>query len=151
MQKMTAAANPKAFVEALDGWRRRTVETLCAAVRGAATFDEGIKWGNLAFFANGPAVVIRAEEERVLYIFLRGKRLLHLEPRLKGSGKFELATLELREGMTIPPARARRLAREAAALNETLGDPTKGAVKSPSAARTAKPASPRKPNPKRKR
>jgi hypothetical protein len=36
-----------------------------------------------------------------------------------------MATLELREGMTIKPAVAARLAREAVALNRTLGDPTK--------------------------
>jgi hypothetical protein len=36
-----------------------------------------------------------------------------------------MATLELREGMTIKPAVAVRLAREAVALSKTLGDPTK--------------------------
>ncbi len=36
-----------------------------------------------------------------------------------------MATLTLRDGMTIKPAVAARLAREAVALNRTLGDPTK--------------------------
>ena len=36
-----------------------------------------------------------------------------------------MATLELREGDTIKPAVATRLAREAVALNRTVGDPTK--------------------------
>ncbi len=35
-----------------------------------------------------------------------------------------MATLELREGMTVTPATVRRLTREAVALNESLGDPT---------------------------
>jgi len=35
-----------------------------------------------------------------------------------------MATLELREGMTIAPSTVRRLTRAAVALNQTLGDPT---------------------------
>jgi hypothetical protein len=76
------------------------------------------------FFANGPVLLIRAEESRVLFGFWRGQRLRSVEPRLKPGGKFEMATLELREGDTIAPATVRRLAREAVALNERLGDPT---------------------------
>lgn len=129
MKKVKPAANPAAFVKALKGWRLQLVRSLCAGVRAAARFDEAIKWGNLAFFSNGPAVVIRAEDERILFIFLRGKRLLPIEPRLKASGRYELATLELREGATIEAKQIRRLAREAASLNRKLGDPTKGAIK----------------------
>jgi hypothetical protein len=55
---------------------------------------------------------------------------MDLEARLKPGGKFEMATLELREGTVIKPAAARRLAREAAALNQELGDPTGGKFKS---------------------
>jgi hypothetical protein len=36
-----------------------------------------------------------------------------------------MATVELREGDTIAPATARRLASEAVRLNDELGDPTK--------------------------
>lgn len=129
MKKVKPAASPAAFVAALDGWRLKLVRSLCAGVRSVAKFDEAIKWGNLAFFANGPAVIIRAEDERVLFIFMRGKRLVKLEPRLKASGKYEMATLELREGMKIAPKTIRRLAREAVALNRKLGDPTGGAIK----------------------
>jgi hypothetical protein len=151
MKKVPPASHPRAFVAALDGWRRRTVEALCAAVRGAAAFEEGIKWGNLVFFANGPAVVIHVDETRVLYVFLRGQRLLHLEPRLKVSGKYELASLELREGTSLPPARARRLAREAAALNQALGDPTKAAKGPKAAARKTKTTTGRQANAQRNR
>ncbi len=130
MKKIPPAANPDAYVAALDGWRRECVEALRKAVRGAAKFDEVIKWGYLVYFANGPVLLIRAEDERVLFGFWRGQRLLELESRLKPGGKFEMATLELREGMTIKPAVARRLAREAAALNQEQGDPTGGKFKS---------------------
>lgn len=131
MKRQAAPTTPAAWIAALRGWPRRTTLGLVAAVRGAAAFAECVKWGNLAFVADGPAVVLRAEPERVLFILLRGQRLQHLEPRLQGSGKFELATLVLREGDVLAAARARRLARAAAALNQALGDPTKPA-RSPS-------------------
>jgi hypothetical protein len=97
------------------------------AVTRAAPFEEKIKWGHLVYFLNGPALLIRAEEARVLYGFWRGKRLMEIEPRMKGGGKYELRTLELKKGDAIAPALASRLAKEAAALNRKLGDPTKAA------------------------
>lgn len=127
MQKSVAAASPDAYVAALSGWRRACVEALREAVLKAATFDEVIKWRNLVYLANGPAIVIRAEDTRVLFTFMRGQRLREIEPRLKPGGKYEMATLDIREGMIIDPAIARRLARRAATLNKTLGDPTKEA------------------------
>ena len=127
MQKMTPAASPDAYVEALDGWRRAIVEALRSAVRRAATLEEVVKWGHLVYLANGPVLLIRAEENRVLFGFWRGQRLAAIEPRLKPGGKYEMATLELREGMTVKPAIVRRLTREAVALNKTLGNPTDAA------------------------
>jgi hypothetical protein len=70
-------------------------------------------------------LLIRAEDERVLLGFWRGRRLREIEPRLKPGGKYEMATLEIREGVTIKPAIVSRLAREAVALNQSIGDPTK--------------------------
>ncbi|NUO76855.1 MAG: DUF1801 domain-containing protein [Lysobacter sp.] len=124
MQKTPPAANPDAYVAALDGWRRDLVKQLRAGVLAAAKLDEKIKWGHLVYFSNGPVLLIRAEAQRVLFGFWRGKRLLEIEPRLKPGGKFELATLDLREGMTIATAVVRRLTKEAVALNRSVGDPT---------------------------
>src|ERR1700754_1233971 len=104
MKKATPAANPDAYVEALDGWRHDLVRALRKTVRAAAALEEVIKWGHLVYFENGPVLLIRAEEERVLFGFWRGQRLTEIEPRLKKSGKYEMATLELREGMAIDPA-----------------------------------------------
>ena len=123
MKKMTPAASPDAYVEALDGWRRKIVEALRSTVRAASALDEVVKWGHLVYLANGPVLLIRAEEGRVLFGFWRGQRLSAIEPRLKPGGKYEMATLELREGMTVKPATVRRLTREAVALDRKLGDP----------------------------
>lgn len=125
MRKVPPPASPDAYVEALSGWRRDRVERLRAAVRRTKGLDEVIKWGHLVYLSNGPVLLIRAEEERVLFGFWRGKRLLKTEPRLRPGGKFELATLELREETDLDDGVAAKLVREAVALNRTIGDPTK--------------------------
>jgi hypothetical protein len=127
MRKVMPAISPDAYVEALDGWRRKIVEVLRSTVRGASALEEVVKWGHLVYLANGPVLLIRAEEGRVLLGFWRGQRLSAVEPRLKPGGKYEMATLELGAGMTVKPATVRRLTREAVALNKTLGDPTHAA------------------------
>jgi len=124
MQKSLAAESPDAYVTALDGWRHALVVALRDAVRSAGLQDERIKWGHLVYFSNGPVLLIRAEPQRVLFGFWRGRRLCEIEPRLRAGGKYEMATLELREGEALGAATARRLAREAMRLNGTLGDPT---------------------------
>jgi hypothetical protein len=130
MQKTTPAASPDAYVAALDGWRRACVEELRAVVRAASAMEEVVKWRHLVYLANGPVLLIRAEEARVLFGFWRGQQLRTIEPRLKPGGKYEMATLELYEGTTVDPATVRLLTRKAVALNRTLGDPTLAARRS---------------------
>lgn len=119
------ADDPAGYVAQLAGWRLATVEALRAAVKAAAPLDERIKWTHLVYFSNGPVLLIRAEAERVLFGFWRGKRLSQIEPRLKPGGKFELATMALREGDAVDPSVAAELVRAAVALNRELGDPSK--------------------------
>lgn len=126
MRKAMPAANPDAYVAALAGWQRDCVEALRAAVRAAADLEEVVKWGHLVYLSNGPVLLIRAEEQRVLLGFWRGQRLQSIEQRLKSGGKYEMATLEFREGMTIASATVRRLTREAVALNQQFGNPQRG-------------------------
>lgn len=138
MKASSPAANPDAYVTSLEGWQRECVECLRAAVRAVAALEEVVKWGHLVCLSNGPVLLIRAGDARVLFGFWRGQRLRAFEPRLKAGGKYEMATLELREGMAISDARARRLAREAVSLNASLGDPTRDVL--PVRAGKAKPA-----------
>lgn len=123
MEMGPAATSPDAYVEALSGWQRALVEQLRRDVRAAAPLDERIKWTHLVYFSNGPLLLIRAEEKRVLFGFWRGKRLREIAPRLKAGGKYELATWELREGDSVDPALVTRLVQEAVRLNDTLGNP----------------------------
>jgi hypothetical protein len=127
MKRVTPAENPDSYVDSLDGWRRALVQAIRESVTAASSLEEVIKWGHLVYFHNGPVLFIRAEDERVLFGFWRGQRLGAIEPRLKKSGKYEMATLEFRDPMNIKPATVRLLTREAVALNQVLGDPTRAA------------------------
>jgi len=122
--KMKSFASPQAFVAEAGPWQRPLVEFLRAAIHEGATFEEGIKYGNLFFGANGSCILIHVEEHRVLLGFMRGKRLRDIEPRIKASGKYELGNITLREGEEISREQVTRLAAAAAALNSELGDPT---------------------------
>jgi hypothetical protein len=124
MKKSIPAASPDAYVDALSGWQRVTVQGLRDAVVASATLDEVIKWGHLVYLSNGPVLLIRAEEHRVLLGFWRGKRLREIETRLKASGKYEMATVELREKEEISARVVRRLVKAAVGFNETFGNPT---------------------------
>lgn len=124
MKKSAPAASPDAYVAALAGWRRTLVEGLRHATLSAGRVEERIKWGHLVYSFDGPLVLIRAEETRVLFGFWRGKRLRELDDRLKPSGKYELANIVFRENDSVRPADAKRLVKAAIDLNAKLGDPT---------------------------
>lgn len=136
MKKSAPSPNPDAYVAGLDGWRRLIVEHLRSIVRDSSTADEALKWGHLVYSADGPVLLIRAEDDRVLFGFWRGRLLRDIEPRLKPSGGYDMATLELHEGESISAAVGRRLVKKAVALNKKLGDP-RLAAKRRSDAKTA--------------
>ncbi len=122
--KSPPAESPDAYVEALAGWRRALVETLREATLAAGKLEERIKWGHLVYISNGPVLLIRAEEKRVLFGFWRGKRLQNIDDRLKPGGKYEMATISLVQGDSMSAAQAKRLVKAAIGLNRKLGDPT---------------------------
>jgi len=125
MKKSAPAENPKAYIAALRGWQRRQVEALRAAVLDYADLHEEVKWRHLVYFSDGPVLLIRAEENRVLFGFWRGQLLRKIEPRLKPGGKYEMATMELGEKTKIEPSTVADLVKQAVALNARDGDPTK--------------------------
>ncbi len=124
MKKSTPAPNPDAYVAALSGWQRLIVGNLRKAVLASADLTEVIKWGHLVYFSDGPVLLIRAEEQRVLFGFWRGKRLREIDARLKPGGKYEMATMELHQGDKVTVRTVRRLTEDAVKLNKTLGNPT---------------------------
>ena len=124
MRKGPLPASPDEYVQSIGGWQRNRVDMLRDIAFGVGDSEETVKWGHLVYMANGPAFLIRAEDHRVLFGFWRGKRLLDIEPRMTGTGKYEMKTLDLREDSVIDPVVAERLVREAIRLNHTVGNPT---------------------------
>ena len=124
MKRSALAASPAEYVSSLGGWQRTRVESLRAIVTDLPKLEERIKWGHLVYTFNGPVLLIRAEQRRVLFGFWRRKRLREIEKRLKPGGKYEMATIELHDGDELEPAVVRRLVKKALTLNESLGDPT---------------------------
>lgn len=119
------AANPDAYVSGLEGWTQAPVAALREAVRTVDGLTEAVKWGHLVYLSNGPALLIRAEDERIVFGFWRGQRLRRIEPRLKPGGLYEMASVILREGDVIDPDTVVALARAAVSLNAEIGDPTR--------------------------
>ena len=141
---MKNAESPDAYIAGLTGWQRERAALLRQAVKSAAELDERVKWGHLVYRAGGPVCLIRVESHRVLFGFWRGKRLRHIEPRLKPGGKYEMATLELNETAPVDPRTVTALVTEAVALDTALGDPTvlppkPQATSAPRPSRTAHP------------
>jgi hypothetical protein len=125
MKKSIAAATPDAYVESLAHWQRAYVAALRAAVKATCPqLAETVKWGHLVYASQGPVLLIRAEDTRVLFGFWRGRNLRHIEPRLRLGGKYDMATLELTERTPLSEASVVRLVEEAVALNASRGDPT---------------------------
>jgi hypothetical protein len=125
---LTSATNAEEYAAVLTGWQGSFVHALRKLVIDTAPeLEERLKWGHLVYFGQGPAILIRSDQNRVLFGFWRGKRLVQLEPRLRGNGKYELKSLELRENTSFGQDVARRLVLEAVALDRALGDPTKDA------------------------
>lgn len=132
---LTPATSADEYLACLAGWQQAGVAALREVVRSTApALDERLKWGHLVYFADGPVLIIRAEPRRVLFGFFRGKRMRHLEPRLAGSGKYELATLDLRPDTPFAREVAVELVREANRLARALGDATAQARPRPAGA-----------------
>lgn len=122
---LTSAQNPDEYIACLSGWQRTYAEALRSTVRKVAPeLEERLKWGHIVYFLDGPVLLIRAEPTRVLFGFWRGQRLRHIEPRLKPGGKYEMATLELKQDTPLLQETVTRLASEAAKLSRGASDPT---------------------------
>lgn len=124
MKRTVPPSSPDAYVAGLRGWQADLVPPIRRAIRSARGLEEVIKWGHLVYIADGPVLLLRVEAQRVLLGFWRGQRLREIEPRLKPGGKYEMATLELREGDAIASAQVRRLVRRAIELMVEYGDAT---------------------------
>ncbi len=128
---LTTAKTPGEYIDCLSGWQRRGVEALRQVVLDTAPqLKEQLKWGHLVYLLNGPVLLIRSEPARVLFGFWRGQRLRHIEHRLKPGGKYEMASLELRDTTPLDRDTVVQLVQEASRLHLASGDPSMAAKRS---------------------
>ena len=123
MSMSTTAKSPDEYVSLHQGWVRECVEHLRKSVLSSAPLQETLKWGHLVYLSNGPALLIRAEQSRVLFGFWRGQRLIEIEPQLKPGGKYEMATQQILGAPYPTTARVKKLVKNAVKLNLELGNP----------------------------
>jgi len=123
MMKAVKSQTIDDYVAALSGWERQTVSQLRAEIMAGGEVSEGMKWTNACFQANGPVCLIRAEDGLITFGFWRGADLVEIEPRLKRHGKYDMASVRMREPQSIEGEQVRRLVTAAVALNLRKGDP----------------------------
>lgn len=123
--KKAAAGNVDAYVRRLSAPMQLIVNQLRALVAAAAPeATETFKWGQPVYEVNGPMAYLKAYKTFVNFGFWRGALLEAPEGVLAGDGArmrhVKLSSLEsIREDVLQP------LIRQAALLNERLGDPTR--------------------------
>jgi hypothetical protein len=114
------------YIRSLGDWRGDVVAELCEIVGEAEpSLEKKIMWGQPVFRnPKGPVCFIKAFPRAVHCGFWWGKKLTDPKGWLEGEGG-KMAHLKIREGEKIPKSDIQKFVREAAPLNEKLGDPTK--------------------------
>jgi hypothetical protein len=114
---LTSASRPAGYLTCFTGWQQSYAAALhFAVIEAVPDFEARLKWGHIVYVLNGPTALVRIEPDRVLFGFWKGQRLRHIEPRLRPGGKYEMATLELRQGTELQRETVVSLAQEAASI-----------------------------------
>lgn len=120
-----AASTIDAYAKDLDDWRGEVVRELDTLVRKAAPEATGtIKWAQPVYEQNGPFAYVKAFSSSVNFGFWRGTDLTDPEGALEGTGD-RMRHVKIRSAEDVDLARFTAWVKEAVALNDTKGDPTK--------------------------
>jgi hypothetical protein len=115
----------EAYIAGLSGWQQDAVALLRAIIKEAAPqAKESIKWAQPVFEANGPFAYIKAFSNSVNCGFWRGAELNDPKALLAGEGE-RMKHIQLRSLEDIKKPELHDFVRQALALNQKLGDPTK--------------------------
>ena len=120
-----AAESIDAYAKSLDDWRGDVVRELDALVRTAAPGTTGsIKWAQPVYELHGPFAYVKAFTTAVNFGFWRGADLRDPDGALEGTGD-RMRHVKIRSAEDVDPTRFTAWVKEAVALNESKGDPTK--------------------------
>lgn len=115
-----------AYVDGLDGWQKEAAVQLRGIIRNAAPeARESIKWAQPVYELGGPFCYFKAFKSSLNFGFWRGVDLDDPNGLLEGSGdKMRHVKLTSIEDVNTDAFAA--FVRQAIALNQLKGDPTKG-------------------------
>lgn len=120
-----AAESIDAYAKDLDDWRGDVVRELDALVRKAAPGATGsIKWAQPVYELQGPFASLKAFTSAVNFGFWRGADLTDPDGALEGTGD-RMRHVKIRSAEDVDLERFTAWVKEAVALNESKGDPTK--------------------------
>jgi hypothetical protein len=107
-------------------WQRNVIEKLRIVVKAAAPSAlESIKWGQPVYEHKGPFAYIKAHAAQVNFGFWRGAELDDTKRMLQGEGE-RMRHVKILETHVIDELTLAAFVKQAIALNDKKGDPTKG-------------------------
>jgi hypothetical protein len=107
-------------------WQRTVIEKLRVVVKAAAPSAlESIKWGQPVYEHKGPFAYIKAHAAQVNFGFWRGAELDDTKRMLQGEGE-RMRHVRILETHAIDELTLAAFVKQAIALNDKKGDPTKG-------------------------
>ena len=114
------------YVTKVAPWQRTVIEKLREVVMSAApTANESLKWGQPVYEHKGPFAYIKAHAAQVNFGFWRGAELDDAKRMLQGEGE-RMRHVKILETHVIDDLALAAFVKQAVALNDKKGDPTKG-------------------------
>lgn len=114
------------YVAKVAPWQRTIIEKLREVVMAAAPSAlESIKWGQPVYEHKGPFAYIKAHAAQVNFGFWRGAELDDAKRMLQGEGE-RMRHVKILETHVIDEPTLAAFVKQAVALNDKKGDPTKG-------------------------
>ena len=113
------------YVSKVIPWQRIVIEKLRAVVKTAAPHAlESIKWGQPVYEHKGPFSYIKAHATHVNFGFWRGAELDDPKRMLQGEGE-KMRHVKILETHALDEIVLAALVKQAVALNDKKGDPTR--------------------------
>jgi len=114
------------YVSKVVPWQRTVIEKLREVVKSAAPHaSESIKWGQPVYEHKGPFSYIKAHAGHVNFGFWRGAELDDPKRVLQGEGE-RMRHVRILETHALDEVVLAALVKQAVALNDKKGDPTRG-------------------------
>ncbi|HEY1959057.1 MAG TPA: DUF1801 domain-containing protein [Polyangiaceae bacterium] len=114
------------YVSKVVPWQRTVIEKLRNVVKAAApSASESIKWGQPVYEHKGPFSYIKAHATHVNFGFWRGAELDDPKRVLQGEGE-RMRHVRILETHALDELTLAALVKQAVALNDKKGDPTRG-------------------------